>query len=78
MARAFHDLPRLSLEEFLRFDDGTDIRYELRDGWLHAMNPAGPSHAVISANIGSLWREASQDLKRCRPLITPGLVLDPN
>lgn len=77
MARAFDDLPRLTLEEFLRFDDGTDTRYELRDGWLHAMNPARPSHGIISANIAFFWREASNDLRRCRPIVTPGLVMDP-
>ena len=77
MARALDDLPRLTLEEFLDYDDRTDTRYELRDGWLYAMNPAIPSHGVISMNIGVLWRAASRDLTQSRPLLTPGLVIDP-
>jgi Uma2 family endonuclease len=76
MARVFDELPRLSLEEFLRFDDGTDTRYELRDGWLHAMNPPRPGHNIITTNIVKIWDRVSPDLERCRSIVTPGLVIN--
>lgn len=77
MARAQDDLPRLTLEQFLEFDDGSDTLYELHDGWLQAMNPPRPGHGVVMSNIVSTWKAASPDPKSCRPAVTPGIVFDP-
>jgi Uma2 family endonuclease len=32
-------------------------KYELADGELHIMSPAGPDHGVVCVNVGSLLRE---------------------
>jgi Uma2 family endonuclease len=42
---------RMTLAEFLEWDDGTDTRYELIDGRPVAMAPVTPAHSVIVANL---------------------------
>ena len=42
---------RMSLAEFLAWDDGTDRRYELVDGRVIAMAPPAGAHAVIVVNL---------------------------
>ena len=42
---------RMTVTEFLNWDDGTDTRYELIDGRPVAMAPVAPSHSVIVANV---------------------------
>ena len=42
---------RMTLAEFLTWDDGTGTRYELIDGRPVAMAPVAPSHSVIVANV---------------------------
>jgi Uma2 family endonuclease len=42
---------RMTLAEFLDWDDGTDIRYELIDGEVVAMAPALPAHGRIVSNL---------------------------
>ena len=78
MVRAQDDLPRLTLEQFLEFDDGSDTLYELRDGWLHGMNPPRPGHGAVMSKIVTLWMDRSPDPERCQPIITPGIVFDLN
>lgn len=39
--------PKLSFDEYLAYDDGTDNRYELEDGALILMNPPIGLHALI-------------------------------
>jgi Uma2 family endonuclease len=41
----------MTVAEFLRWDDGTDARYELIDGRPVAIAPAAPAHSVIVANL---------------------------
>jgi Uma2 family endonuclease len=43
---------RMSLAEFLVWDDGTDRRYELVDARVIAMAPPAGAHAVIVMNLG--------------------------
>ena len=38
---------KLTFEEYLNYDDGTDNRYELQDGELILMNPPTGRHALI-------------------------------
>jgi Uma2 family endonuclease len=38
---------RMTLDEFLAWDDGTDTRYELYDGRVVAMNPPSAPHARL-------------------------------
>jgi Uma2 family endonuclease len=42
---------RLSLAEFLEWDDGTDRRYELIDGRVIAMAPPAGAHGIIVMNL---------------------------
>jgi Uma2 family endonuclease len=42
---------RMTVAEFLTWDDGTDTRYELINGRPVAMAPVAPSHSVIVANL---------------------------
>jgi len=43
---------RMTLAEFLAWDDGTETRYELIDGQPRAMAPAYPRHGLIERNAG--------------------------
>ena len=45
---------RMSVAEFLAYDDGTATRYELVDGQLVAMNPPAARHADICENLGRI------------------------
>jgi Uma2 family endonuclease len=42
---------RMTLAEFLEWDDGTDTLYELIDGQVIAMAPARDAHGTIIANL---------------------------
>ena len=42
---------RMTVAEFLTWNDGTDTRYELIDGRPVAMAPVAPSHSVLVANL---------------------------
>jgi Uma2 family endonuclease len=42
---------RMTVAEFLTWDDGTDTRYELIDGRPVAMAPSAPSHSIVAANL---------------------------
>ena len=42
---------RMTVAEFLTWDDGTDTRYELIDGRPVAMAPLAPSHSIIVVNL---------------------------
>jgi len=39
--------PKLTYQEYLTYDDGTDTRYELVDGELVAMNPPRAKHSKV-------------------------------
>lgn len=41
----------MTLAEFLRWDDGTDARYELVDGRIVSMAPPNEAHGTITANL---------------------------
>jgi Uma2 family endonuclease len=43
---------RMTVTEFLIWDDGTDTRYELIDGRPVAMAPVAASHSIIVVNLG--------------------------
>ena len=44
-------LRRMTLDEFLHWDDGTDTRYELIGGFPVAMAPPARPHGLIGARI---------------------------
>ncbi len=48
-------IQRLSFEEYLTYDDGTDTRYELVDGQLEPMNPPTFRHLLIAKFVEQLF-----------------------
>jgi Uma2 family endonuclease len=63
---------RMSLAEFLDWDDGTDTRYELIDGRVVAMAPPSPRHSAIS---GRLTRIIGNGIAPpCRVFVAAGIV----
>jgi Uma2 family endonuclease len=47
---------RMTLDEFLRWEDGTDTRYELLDGFPIAMAPPARAHGVLYVKTRSCDR----------------------
>jgi Uma2 family endonuclease len=45
---------KMSLAEFLDWDDGTDTRYELIDGRVLAMAPPSPRHSALTGRLARL------------------------
>jgi Uma2 family endonuclease len=66
---------RMTLAEFLRWDDGTDARYELVDGRIVGVTPPNDAHGTIVMNIGFAIR--SQLRPPCRVAAEAG-ILRPN
>jgi Uma2 family endonuclease len=44
-------IKRMSLNEFLRWEDGSDTRYELIDGFPVAMAPPAEAHRILAAPL---------------------------
>lgn len=54
-------IPRkMTLEEYLTYDDGTDQRYELDEGYLILMPPATGRHEVIAGLLLTYFSQAIQ------------------
>ena len=66
---------RMSLAEFLVWDDGTDTRYELVNGAPRAMAPAYPRHGLIQRNAGDVILDRIGRGKQCRVYDQAGVVL---
>ena len=64
----------MTLEEFLRWDDGTDTRYELVGGFPVAMAPPAPAHGAIAARIIARLEEALRRRRPCRALVEAGIL----
>jgi Uma2 family endonuclease len=71
MATQAADL-RMSLAEFLDWDDGTDARYELIDGRVVAMAPPSPRHSAITGQLAHLIGRALTP--PCRVFVEAGIV----
>jgi Uma2 family endonuclease len=63
---------RMTLAEFLRWDDGTDARYELVDGRIVSMAPPNDAHGTIVMNIGAEIR--SRLRPPCRIVAEAGIL----
>jgi Uma2 family endonuclease len=64
----------MTLEEFLRWDDGTDTRYELIDGVPVAMAPPAEAHRILALRLGSRIDLALAGRRPCNAQIEPGMV----
>ena len=65
---------RMSLDEFLRWDDGTDACYELIDGVAVAMAPPAEAHRILAVRLVSRIDAALQNRRPCNAQIEPGVV----
>jgi Uma2 family endonuclease len=65
---------RMTLEEFLHWDDGTDTRYELIDGFPAAMAPPAEAHRILALRLGSRIDAALASRRPCNAQIEPGVV----
>jgi Uma2 family endonuclease len=65
---------QMTLEEFLRWDDGTDTRYELIDGFPVAMAPPAEAHRILAVRLVSRIDAALAGRRPCNAQIEPGVV----
>jgi Uma2 family endonuclease len=66
-------ISRMTLEEFLRWDDGTDTRYELIDGCPVAMAPPAEAHRILAVRLVSRIDAALAGRRPCNAQIEPGV-----
>ena len=65
---------QMTLEEFLRWDDGTDTRYELIDGFPVAMAPPVEAHRILAVRLVSRIDQALTRRRPCNAQFEPGVV----
>jgi len=65
---------RMTLDEFLRWDDGTDTHYELIDGFPIAMAPPAEAHRILAVRLASRIDAALAGRRPCNAQIEPGVV----
>ena len=64
----------MTFEEFSRWDDGTDMRYELIDGFPVAMAPPAEAHRILAGRLVSCIDAALAGRRPCNAQIEPGVV----
>ena len=65
---------RMSLDEFLRWDEGTDTRYELIGGFPVAMAPTAEAHSMLAVYLVSRIDAVLSARRPCRALIEAGIT----
>jgi Uma2 family endonuclease len=65
---------RMTLDEFLRWEDGTDTHYELIDGFPVAMAPPAEAHRMLAVRLVSRIDAKLADRRPCNAQIEPGVV----
>lgn len=65
---------RMTLEEFLRWDDGTDTRYELIGGFPVAMAPPSRAHGILCTRLGGMIDAALRSRRPCAAQIEAGIA----
>ena len=66
---------RMTLDEFLAWDDGTDRRYELWGGLVRAMAPPMPRHGLLAATLSREIGSALRARPPCRVFSEAGIAL---
>jgi Uma2 family endonuclease len=74
MATRQRDL-RMTVDQFLAWEDGTDTRYELEHGLLHAMAPPATDHGTISANVTVEIQRHLAGREPCRAMQGAGVLV---
>ena len=67
-------IKRMTLDEFLHWDDGTDTRYELIDGLPVAMAPPARAHAILCARLGGRIDAALRSRRPCTAQTEAGIA----
>lgn len=65
---------RMTLDEFLRWDDGTDTRYELIGGFPVAMAPMLEVHRILAMRLGSRVDAALARRRPCNAQTEAGVI----
>ena len=58
---AEHALQRMTVDEFLGWDDGSDLRHELADGVIRAMAPPSGPHRTMAFNAAGVIYNALRE-----------------
>jgi Uma2 family endonuclease len=64
----------MTLDEFLRWDDGTETRYELIQGFPVAMAPPAEAHSVLAVRLVTRIDAGLSGRRPCRAQIEAGVV----
>src|SRR5438132_12028323 len=64
----------MTVDEFLRWEDGTDTRYELVGGFVVAMAPPAARHSRLAVAIGAGLRAALRGRRECGAYGEAGIV----
>jgi Uma2 family endonuclease len=65
---------RMTLDEFLAWDDGTETRYELIDGVPLAMAPPAEAHRILAMRLGSRVDAALVNRRPCNAQVEAGVL----
>jgi Uma2 family endonuclease len=65
----------MTVDEFARWDDGTDTRYELVDGQIFPMAPPSRQHGTVVMNAGGLINARLRDRRPCHAESEVGIVV---
>lgn len=64
----------MSLDEFLRWDDGTETRYELIGGFPVAMAPPAEAHSILTVRLVTRIDAGLSDRRPCRAQVEAGVI----
>jgi Uma2 family endonuclease len=64
----------MSADEFLRWDDGTDTRYELIDGFPLAKTPPERGHGILCARLAGMIDTALRPRRPCAAQTEAGIA----
>jgi Uma2 family endonuclease len=64
----------MKLDEFLRWDDGTETHYELVGGFAVAMAPPAEAHRILAMRLGSRIDAALANRRPCNAQIEAGVI----
>ena len=64
----------MTLDEFLRWDDGTETHYELIQGFPAAMAPPAEAHRVLAIRLGSRIDAALSRRRPCNAQLEAGVI----
>jgi Uma2 family endonuclease len=67
-------LKGMTVDEFLRWEDGTDTRYQLVDGYIIAMAPPMPAHGRLAARLAGAIDAALRTRLPCFVQSEAGIV----